>query len=247
MKKNTYLTLLGMLICMSVNAQGIMVTYKTEPKMESIDISVDNPAIAEAIRSQMAAGMTTIRYLLYNNGESIYRSKVNSTDEAMPEQASSGITIVVVNNDNSLYKNQKENRQVAQEYIMDKAFLITEKLNDFGWVLSNEKKEVAGYSCNKAISKDGNVTAWYCAAIPVNDGPYVYWGLPGVILQVETAAQLITATEVNRATSMEQIQVPTSGKKVAREEFEKTREKKMKEMSEISGGGSDVKIDIIKP
>lgn len=232
----------------SANAQGITVTYKTEPKMESININVDNPAIAEALRSQMAAGMTSTRFLLYNNGESVYQSKAkNADDNMMKEQSSSGITIIMVENDNSLYKNQKANRLISQEYIMDKAFLISEELEKPDWALQNEKKEIAGYTCSKATNKEETVTAWYCAAIPINDGPYIYWGLPGLIMQVETETLLITATEVSQTADLSQIKEPTSGKKTSREEFEKIRLKKMEEMGAQSGSGTNVKIDIINP
>lgn len=57
------------------------------------------------------------------------------------------------------------------------------KLN---WNLTGEKKEMGNYNVEKATAKYGgrNWIAWFCADLPFPYGPYVFNGLPGLILDI---------------------------------------------------------------
>ncbi|WP_310400437.1 GLPGLI family protein [Chryseobacterium vietnamense] len=55
------------------------------------------------------------------------------------------------------------------------------------WEIDNlTNKVIQGYKCTKAFAKVGKriYTAWFTHEIPVNDGPYKFKGLPGLILEV---------------------------------------------------------------
>ena len=54
------------------------------------------------------------------------------------------------------------------------------------WKLINEEKEILSQKCFKAITsfRGRNFIAWYTKDIPINDGPYKFSGLPGLILEV---------------------------------------------------------------
>lgn len=56
----------------------------------------------------------------------------------------------------------------------------------FNWKISKEKKEVSGYSCQKAITHYGGrkYSAWFTSEIPVSSGPYKFGGLPGLIIEI---------------------------------------------------------------
>ena len=47
-------------------------------------------------------------------------------------------------------------------------------------------RSIKNYVCNKATVKlEGReYTAWYTSEIPISDGPYKFWGLPGLILKI---------------------------------------------------------------
>ncbi len=68
---------------------------------------------------------------------------------------------------------------------------IKERLPIQDWKLYNESKTINGFSCKKATTTNTafnskqKIVAWYCEAIPVNDGPMHYHGLPGFIIQIE--------------------------------------------------------------
>ncbi len=66
-------------------------------------------------------------------------------------------------------------------------YLYDEPLDLMDWKMSFETKEVLGYPCFKAECdfRGRHWTAWYTMQIPVQDGPWKFCGLPGLILQVE--------------------------------------------------------------
>ena len=108
---------------------------------------------------------------------------------------------------------------------------------------SEEKKEVAKDSLSKDIMdevevpKEIVVTAWYTPQIPVNQGPGEYWGLPGLILEVNADRTTILCSKiVLNPDEKETIKIPSKGKEVSREEYNEIMKKKIEEMREMYGG-----------
>lgn len=65
-------------------------------------------------------------------------------------------------------------------------FKYVEDEFDFNWTIHFEKKNILGYSCQKAttIFRGRKWTAWFSSEIPISDGPWKFCGLPGLILSV---------------------------------------------------------------
>lgn len=87
------------------------------------------------------------------------------------------------------------------------------------------------------LPKEITITAWYTPEIPVNQGPEGYWGLPGLILEVNDGKTTILCSKVVlNPKDKVQIKAPTTGKEVSQKEYDETVIKKMEEMSEMNGG-----------
>ena len=58
---------------------------------------------------------------------------------------------------------------------------------EFKWQLHNDSKKILDYQCKKATVKyrGREFIAWYTTEVPVNNGPYIFEGLPGLILELE--------------------------------------------------------------
>ncbi|MDR4894987.1 MULTISPECIES: GLPGLI family protein [unclassified Chryseobacterium] len=73
------------------------------------------------------------------------------------------------------------------------------------WKIDNlTNKIIQGYKCTKAVAKVGRRTyiAWFTYDVPINDGPYKFKGLPGLILKVNDESQyfnfeLLSITKIN--------------------------------------------------
>ena len=66
-------------------------------------------------------------------------------------------------------------------------YLYEEPLDLMDWKVSFETKEILGYQCFKAECdfRGRHWTAWCTMQIPVQDGPWKFCGLPGLILEME--------------------------------------------------------------
>ena len=61
----------------------------------------------------------------------------------------------------------------------------------FSWTLTPTTATVAGYACQRATTAFGGRQweAWFTREVPVGDGPYKFYGLPGLIVKVGDARQ----------------------------------------------------------
>ena len=81
--------------------------------------------------------------------------------------------------------------------------------------------------------KEVEIVAWYTPEIPINQGPGLYWGLPGLILAINDDITTIVCSEITMNPSDKiEIKAPSKGKKVTQAEYDKISQEKMKEMRE---------------
>ena len=93
------------------------------------------------------------------------------------------------------------------------------------------------------IPKEITVTAWYTPEIPINQGPESYWGLPGLILEVNDGKTTILCSKVVlNAKDKVEIKAPGSGKTVSQKEYDETVMKKLEEFSEMNQGNGGMQI-----
>ncbi|KMQ64302.1 hypothetical protein ACM46_08385 [Chryseobacterium angstadtii] len=83
-------------------------------------------------------------------------------------------------------KDLKENKIIIQDYAVE-MYQYEESQPKFDWKLEKETKEILGYICQKATTeyRGRKYIAWYAKDIPINNGPYIFQGLPGLIMEIE--------------------------------------------------------------
>lgn len=243
----------------SQNIQGVA-TYQTQ---RHIDIKMDstsgmNDEIQKSIQEQLRKQFQKEYTLSFNGAEAIWKEEVSLDKPQAP--SSSGISIVLSGNSDILYQNIKEPSFKQQSDLMGKQFLVEDTLEKPEWKLEKETKNIGQYTCFKAtlteeieersfqsVNGDGEeevkkvtkvTTAWYTLDIPVQHGPDEFWGLPGLILEVNDGkmAMMCTQVVINPKDGVT-IEIPTKGKKVNQEEYKKISEEKAKEMMERYNGG----------
>ncbi len=67
-------------------------------------------------------------------------------------------------------------------------YVYEEPLKLMDWTLQPGSKDICGQTCRKATTsfRGRNWTAWYAPDIPIDNGPWKFGGLPGLILKVES-------------------------------------------------------------
>lgn len=87
------------------------------------------------------------------------------------------------------------------------------------------------------LPKEIVVTAWYTPEIPVNQGPENYWGLPGLILEINDGTTTILCSKVVlNAKDKVDIKPSKKGKVITQKDYDDTVVKKMEEFREMNGG-----------
>ena len=87
------------------------------------------------------------------------------------------------------------------------------------------------------MPKENTITAWYCPEIPINQGPENYWGLPGLILEVNDGKTIMLCTKIVMNTKEKvEIKPATKGKQVTQSEYNVIIKNKMEEMREMNSG-----------
>ncbi|WP_336964469.1 GLPGLI family protein [Chryseobacterium contaminans] len=80
----------------------------------------------------------------------------------------------------------KQNRSSKYYYILADVYKLTEPIQ-LDWKIEKEVAEKYGYNCQKATLsyKGRDWEAWFTQDIPLQEGPYVFKGLPGLIVEME--------------------------------------------------------------
>lgn len=101
----------------------------------------------------------------------------------------------------------------------------------------DKKEKKTSFFDEVDLPKEITITAWYTMDIPVNQGPEGYWGLPGLILEVNDGKTTILCSKiVINPKEKTEIKAPNNGKVVTQKEYDDIVTKKMEEMMEMNQG-----------
>ena len=268
LKKRTLLVI-GLLVAnlmmvQGQNFEGIAI-YQSARKMNNLSFSSEGmtPDMEGKLMEQLKKQMQKEYELSFNLTESNWK-EVESLDGGPATASMGGMSITIASGGSLMYKNTAENKYLEERESLGKPFLITDKLQNREWELTDESKTIGNYQAYKAIytdtrerkmlsmsnmdgDEDGNVEtktdtirveAWFTPEIPVSQGPDDYWGLPGLILEVTDGTTSYSCTKVilNPEEGVK-IRVPNKGKKISREEFAAEMEAKAQEMMKKFSNG----------
>lgn len=178
-----------------------------------------------------------------------------------PATASSGgmqIKIMEGGQDRLLYKNVESQSYIEEQDLMGKEFLVKDSLTTMDWELTGKTKQIGNYECQEAkymriidakrfstgmeemetVKDTISITAWFTPQIPVSHGPNQYWGLPGLILEVQNEGSTIICQKIvlNPGDEPVEIEIPKKGKEVNRAEFTAVQEEQMQDMMKRYSG-----------
>ena len=161
----------------------------------------------------------------------VVQGRMSSFEQIEPEEELSddhGPKIILVSSDYSeesvsVYKNLADMSVTELKDLLARTYSITHPLPRYQWNVSTESKEIMGLQAYKATIGD-SITAWFCPTIPVQDGPGLYCGLPGLILDLEDGQTIYSCTAIN-TNSTREVEKPKRAKVVTAEEFEELRKR----------------------
>ncbi len=117
--------------------------------------------------------------------ESIFRESMDRKSDSL--KMNNGSPMLSSGFENQFYIKKDLSNHKISKIITNGQFCyllpIEETIN---WKISSEKKKIGIYNSQKAVTTYGNRewTAWFSNDIPINDGPYVFSNLPGLIISI---------------------------------------------------------------
>lgn len=134
-------------------------------------------------------------------------------------------------------RNFGENKLYDGITMLGKTFLVHDTLAPPSWKILNDMKEVAGHICMNASWSDTlrkqNIIVWFALDFPNSSGPDRFYGLPGMILEVDIndGALVMTADKIDLKPLTTELDVPQKlkGKKINSAEYQELLEKQIKE------------------
>ncbi len=129
------------------------------------------------------------------------------------------------------------NSSGASGSVKENTYIIEEK-RDYIWVLTKETKVIDGYTCYKAtttyiyetkIPEEITVTAWYCPTIPFQTGPNGYFGLPGLIMELQDKNTVFGLVELSLSKETIKLEKPKPAIVISKLDYTNLINQKIKE------------------
>lgn len=167
------------------------VTYTTLMK----EYKVKNPKTQDFLENNVF-GKTSNSILSFNNNESIFYTE-NKKLKNDVEVSNINLVNSIAKIKGLYYFNSKTNLELHQLNAYGENFVIKSVRDTINWKLTKETKKIGEFHCFRALAeipikntvREGavkKIEAWYANNIPINLGPAEYFGLPGLILEINT-------------------------------------------------------------
>ena len=220
-------------MCIHVFAQNIECKYTSTTVIPEDVKNIEDANIRNMVINQLSNKKETFS-LKVSNGKYLF--------EAISNEQNNG-TVMQIGGSSSIYMDMNTKTSISQENILDRTFLIKETIKTYDWDITTEYKEIIHKKCTKATLKENpTIVAWFTSEIPVSFGPMGYYGLPGLILQLETPSKNYIIQEISVSKENISIKAPDKGKEISREDFDALKKKKQESLGINKGNGSKVKI-----
>jgi GLPGLI family protein len=185
-----------------------------------------NDKATNSMRKVLANSTDTEVLLKFNTTQSYYKV-VKKLEIA--ERKPLNMTYSIAGGEKVYFTDLIANKSIMQECkLLEACFLVEQE--PLKWELSQETKIVGGYLCYKAINSNSNnkkkkPIAWYAPQISVGFGPKDYYGLPGLILELEESAVIFSAKKIILNPKEELVIVDMKGEKISKEDYQKKLKK----------------------
>ncbi|MFM2267006.1 MAG: hypothetical protein RL757_447 [Bacteroidota bacterium] len=177
----------------------------------------------DQMKAQVPEFRTQSMMLTFKGDEALYEPATE--EEAQPP--ANGVMMMRFMSAVHYYNNATRER-IEQRDMMDSTFLIIDTVRTLAWTLGEGTKKIAGFDCKKATLNDSTfnrnpVEVWYTESIALSSGPQGFYGLTGMILEVNVNNGEIVATakmaEMRRIKASD-VKKPTKGTVLSRAQWQ---------------------------
>lgn len=126
-----------------------------------------------------------------------------------------------------VYKDYKKNEIRVRDNVSIYSFIFTDELRPQNWEIRDDTTTILGYASQKAIChyRGRDWVAWFTSEIPISEGPWKFYGLPGLITKIQDTKKHYSFELIGFQRIEENIdtQIPKTTQKTTRKEFIKSK------------------------
>ena len=180
--------------------------------------------------------------------QSVYKAieKISNDQQSGPG-GRGGMRMMRFGGNDNVYKDISTKSYTKEVNMMSKTYTVKDELPNFDWKLTRETRTILGNEARKATAeKDGKViTAWYSTKIPAKNGPENYWGLPGLILEVESEIEqdpikgkkIIVISNIKTSNDKKAIEMPKAKSTITEADYEKLQKEQRERFEQMRNQG----------
>lgn len=131
--------------------------------------------------------LTSYNTLFISNNISVYKQKTSTTERWTEKPSEYEINLDKLKSDFEPYIkiDKKKKEMLFFDAIGQNIFLVKDNYSDMKWDITNEKKNISGYECVRAVTnyRGREWIAWFTPEVALPFGPWKLHGLPGLILE----------------------------------------------------------------
>lgn len=186
------------------------ITYKVTYFISDIKLqgSIDNlDERGKNFTKQVIARAKDVNYILIANQNESYFELENilkKENDAPVESLLSRTAQRFASFNKKIYANYNKNSIIFIKNLVNQDFIVKCSAIGFNWVIKNDTKKILGFDAKKAegsyyypvTSEELKVEAWFIPSIPLQSGPDIFMGLPGLIAEVSLKGAVVTVKKI---------------------------------------------------
>lgn len=237
MKRILMLSTVVLLLSISCSAQFIMagkIEYARKINMHAQMDEMEDNEWVQRIKSQLPKFSTAYFDMVFDSSHVSYKPGTREPENPIRMFGSGPAT------DNVVYTDLSGGTVKSLKTVYEQKYLVQDSLRRLEWKAKDDIRIIAGYKCHKAVSiicDSVYVVAFYAEDIPVNGGPEMFSGLPGMILELAIPRLHTTwvATKVEAKTpATTEFTIPEKGKKTTQKELNENIKSTFKEWGNMA-------------
>jgi GLPGLI family protein len=183
--RSTIIVLAILLASFGANAQYTMtgkIGYERKVNVHAQLAEMEGMEWLDKLKAQMPKFNSTYFDLIFDTARSIYKPG-REPETPNPFKMFGGGPAT----ENTVYTDFNAKKVKANKAVFEQKFFVQDSIRVMEWKIKDEIRTIAGYKCNKAVGimcDSVYVVAFYTEDIPVNGGPEMFGGLPGMILEL---------------------------------------------------------------
>ena len=203
---------LFLLLNFNINAQS---TYKLTYGISKIKFhgSIDNlDERGKQFTEKLIENSKEIKYILYvNKAYSYFEAKqaLKKENESSLQEILTRMAKRFKKFNEKVFVNKKKDSLIFVKNLVDKDFKVKRSNYDFNWIIKDKTKMILNFKAKNAIgsyyypitNQKFEIQAWFLPSIPLQSGPDIFMGLPGLIAEVNLNGTVVKLEKIEKTKS----------------------------------------------